>query len=316
MDKTLYQDRVSRLLHELDKVVVGKHREAQMVLAALIAGGHVLLNDVPGVAKTRLVRSLARLSDLSFARIQGTPDLLPSEVTGAMVYQPQTGALNFRPGPVFHNLVLVDEINRATPRTQSALLECMEERQVSTDGESHPLPEPFMVLATQNPIEMEGTFPLPEAQLDRFLLSFSLGYPTAAEEIDIATRFSASDPLDLLHPVLDAAAVSDLRRAAETLSVADAVLDYVVRLCRQSRDHSHIRLGASPRATIQFVRALKAYALVVGDRFVTPDHVKALAVPVLAHRLVLSADAEVERQTADAVVGELLEQVPVPVETA
>lgn len=316
MDSASYRDRIGDLLSQLDRVVVGKRREAQLVLTALIAGGHVLLNDVPGVAKTRMVRSLARLSDLSFSRIQGTPDLLPSEVTGAMVYQPQTGALSFRPGPVFHNLVLVDEINRATPRTQSALLECMEEHQVSTDGESHPLPEPFMVLATQNPIEMEGTFPLPEAQLDRFLLSFSLGYPTAAEEVDIAKRLSASDPLETLRPVVGADALSDLRKAAEQVAIADAVLDYVVRICRQSREHSHIRLGASPRATIQFVRALRAYALTLGDPFVTPDHVKALAVPALAHRLVLSAEAEVERQSADTVVGELLESVPVPVETA
>jgi len=306
---------ISQLLDQLDTVVIGKREQARFLLAALISGGHVLLNDVPGVAKTRMVRALAGLSSLSFARIQGTPDLLPSEVTGGMIYQPQTGGLEFRSGPVFHHLVLVDEINRATPRTQAALLECMEEHQVTSDGVTHALPEPFMVLATQNPVEMEGTFPLPEAQLDRFLLSFSLGYPSAEEEIEIARRFSAHDPLTGLSPVLEPADLLALRASAEQVLVNDPVLDYVVRLCRATRDYSRIRLGASPRATIQFVRVLRSYALTLGRDYVTPDDVKVLAPVVLSHRVVLGADAAVERLGPERVILSLIDSISVPVET-
>lgn len=302
------------LLDQLDTVVIGKREQARLLLSALIAGGHVLLNDVPGVAKTRLVRALAGLCDLTFARVQGTPDLLPTEVTGGMIYQPQNGTLEFRSGPIFHHLVLVDEINRATPRTQAALLECMEEHQVSADGITHPLPEPFMVLATENPVEMEGTFPLPEAQLDRFLMSFSLGYPSAEEEIEIAKKFSVKDPLTTLTPLFTASDLLELRQAAEAVVISDPVLDYLVRLCRASREHGRIVLGASPRATIQFVRVVRAYALIMGRTFATPDDVKALAPAVLSHRLVLGADAAVERLGPERVVQSLLETVSVPVE--
>jgi MoxR-like ATPase len=306
--------RITQLLDQLETVVIGKRAKTRFLLAALISGGHILMNDVPGVAKTRLVRALAALSSLSFARIQGTPDLLPTEVTGGMIYQPQSGSLEFRQGPVFHHLVLVDEINRATPRTQAALLECMEEHQVSADGQTHPLPNPFMVLATQNPIEMEGTFPLPEAQLDRFLLSFSLGYPTAEEEAEIAKKFSGNDPLATLEPVLHAEDLLALRSAAEQVLVNDPVLDYVVRLCRATRETSRIRLGASPRATIQFVRVLRSYALTAGRSYATPDDVKVLAPVVLAHRIVLGADAAVERLGPERVIQSLLDTVEVPVE--
>lgn len=307
--------RISQLLDQLETVVIGKREPSRFLLSALISGGHVLLNDVPGVAKTRLVRALAQLSSLSFARIQGTPDLLPTEVTGGMIYLPQNGSLSFRQGPVFHNLVLVDEINRATPRTQAALLECMEEHQVSADGVTHPLPEPFMVMATQNPVEMEGTFPLPEAQLDRFLLSFSLGYPTFSEEITIAAKFSGPDSLGELSPVLTASDLLSLRRAADEVVVNDAVLDYVVRLCRATRESTRIRLGASPRATIQLVRVLKSYALTLGRSYVTPDDVKTLAPVTLSHRLVLGADAAMERMAPERAIQSLLDTVNVPVES-
>ncbi|MCY0878575.1 MAG: MoxR family ATPase [Firmicutes bacterium] len=307
-------DMVQNFLDAVDRVVVGKREQSRIILAAWLAEGHVLLEDVPGVAKTRLARTFAQLTNLSFARVQGTPDLLPQDITGGAIYDLKTGQWQFRPGPVFHHILLVDEINRTSPRTQAALLECMEERQVTQDGISHPLPAPFLVVATQNPIEMEGTFPLPEAELDRFLVSLSLGYPSATEERTLVQAFSQRDPLPQLGVVLDAEQLRALSEAAKSVNIGEATLDYLVDLCRASREHPAIRLGVSPRTTVRFAQLLRAYALLLGRDFVTPDDVKALAPYVFSHRLVLSQTAVVSHRQSRAVVEELLNTVPVPVE--
>ncbi len=306
--------RARKLLDAVDQLVLGKRREATLILAAWLASGHVLLDDVPGVAKTRLARSLARLTDLSFARVQGTPDLLPQDITGGPVYDMKTSELAFRPGPVFHHLLLVDEINRTTPRTQAALLECMEEHQVSADGVTYPLPDPFLVIATQNPVEMEGTFPLPEAELDRFLLSLSLGYPAEADERRLVEQFSRQDPLNEVRPVLDGDELKAMKAAAQAVAINSATLDYLVTVCRSTRQHPLIDLGASPRTTVRFAQLSRSYAFLNGRSFVTPDDIKELAPYVLAHRLVPSSSATVSRVSGNALVQQLLEEIPVPVE--
>lgn len=305
----------TRLLDAVDELVFGKRREATLILTAWLAGGHVLLDDVPGVAKTRMARAFARLTDLSFARVQGTPDLLPQDITGGPIYDMKSGDLVFRRGPVFHHLLLVDEINRTTPRTQAALLECMEERQVSADGVTHLLPHPFLVIATQNPVEMEGTFPLPEAELDRFLLSFSLGYPLLADERRMVEQFSQTDALNEATPVLDGDGLLALSRACQEVAINALTLDYLVTLCRATREHRLIHLGASPRTTIRFAQAARAYAFLHGRDFVTPDDIKQLAPSVLGHRLVPSSTVVVGRMDRATLVAEILEDVPVPVET-
>ena len=303
-----------QLLDEIDRWVLGKRRQATLLLATWLAGGHVLLDDVPGVAKTRLARTVARLTDLSFARVQGTPDLLPQDITGGPIYNMKTGELVFRPGPVFHHIVLVDEINRTTPRTQAALLECMEERQVTADGITHPLPEPFLVIATQNPVEMEGTFPLPEAELDRFLISLSLGYPDPADERRLVDNFSRQEDWSQATPVLDGEGLKRLTAAAQAVSLNDAALDYLVAVCRQTREHPLVALGASPRTTVRFAQAARAWAFLDGRAFVTPDDIKLLAPYVLGHRLQPSSAAAVSRVSGRLLVEQVLESVPVPVE--
>ena len=303
------------VLDQLDRVVVGKREVARLLLAAMVAGGHVLLVDVPGVAKTRLSRAFAASLALGFQRIQGTPDLLPGDVVGVSVYDPRTADFTYRPGPVLSHLVLVDEINRATPRTQAALLECMEERQVTVDGATHPVPEPFMVLATENPVEMEGTYPLPEAQLDRFLLSTTVGYPSAAEELDMLRRLGTDDPLATLTPVASAADVATWRREAARVRVDPVVEQYVVALVRATREQPGIRLGASPRATLALIRTVRAWAYLNGRAYVLPDDVKAMAVPVLGHRLLMAADAEVLGDSGADAVRRVLEVVAAPTET-
>lgn len=303
-----------QLLDEIDRWVLGKRRQATLLLATWLAGGHVLLDDVPGVAKTRLARTVARLTDLSFARVQGTPDLLPQDITGGPIYNMKTGELVFRPGPVFHHIVLVDEINRTTPRTQAALLECMEERQVTADGITHPLPEPFLVIATQNPVEMEGTFPLPEAELDRFLISLSLGYPDPADERRLVDNFSRQEDWSHATPVLDGEGLKRLTAAAQAVSLNDAALDYLVAVCRQTREHPLVALGASPRTTVRFAQAARAWAFLDGRTFVTPDDIKLLAPYVLGHRLQPSSAAAVSRVSGRLLVEPVLESVPVPVE--
>ena len=295
------------------KVMKGREKTVDIVLAALIAGGHVLLEDMPGTGKTVLAKSMAKSMALSFSRIQFTPDLLPSDVTGISVYQPKEGNFEFKPGPVFTNVLLADEINRATPRTQSALLECMEEKQVTEGGVSRKLSAPFMVIATQNPVEIQGTFPLPEAQLDRFLVRLSMGYPSREESLAILNRFIQEQPLETLESVAD----SDEIRAAQELykqcSVSPVVMGYMVSLCDATRDENRVRLGTSPRGMLALMRLCQAYAALMGRDYVTPDDVKMMAVPALAHRIVMKSGFG---GSADSVkfVQEVLNTVPAPTE--
>ena len=311
---------VSRLQDAIGSVIVGKRDAAALLLVALLCEGHVLIEDVPGVGKTMLAKALARSLDLSFQRIQFTPDLLPSDVTGINYFNQQTQRFEFRPGPIFANVVLADEINRATPRTQSALLEAMEERQVTVDGETRPLPRPFIVLATQNPVELEGTFPLPEAQLDRFLLRIALGYPDRQEERLVARRFYDRNPLDALTPVLRAEEIAPLAQRCRRVHVSEAVEQYLVDVVRATRSQADVALGASPRATLALFKATQALAAIGGRGYVTPDDVKALAGPLLGHRLVVGVQGmqglgpRSEARTGAHAVEETLLRVPVPVE--
>jgi MoxR-like ATPase len=292
--------------------VVGGGEPLRLLTITLLADGHALLEDVPGVGKTLLARAFARSLGLGFGRVQGTPDLLPSDVTGSSVLA--DGSFRFIPGPIFTNVLLVDEINRATPRTQSALLEAMQERQVSVDGQTRPIPAPFLVLATQNPIELEGTFALPEAQLDRFLVRIALGYPAEDEERAIARRYrEASEPLESIEPVLDPADLPGLRAAARAITVSDEVEAYVVRLVRATREHADLQLGGSPRASVALYRAAQAAAYLDGRDFVLPDDVAGLAAAVLTHRMVVDVDRELRGATAAAAIREIVEQVPVGV---
>ncbi len=301
---------------QVGRVIVGKADQTRLVTAALLAGGHVLIDDVPGVAKTLLVRTFAAALGLGFARLQCTADLLPADVTGSTVFDQRSGDFSFRPGPIFANVVLADEVNRATPRTQSAFLEAMEEHSVTVDGSTHRLPDPFLVLATQNPVELKGTFPLPEAQLDRFLLRLRMGYPSAAEETAMLARFRAGDPLADVRAAVAPHDLAAARAAIREVHVADDVAGYVVALTRATRETPLLRLGASPRASLALLHAAQAWAALDGRDFVTPDDVQRLAVPVLAHRLILSRDATVERRDPDDVLAGLVAAVPVPAEAA
>ena len=293
-------------------VILGKEEVIRACVVALLAGGHVIVEDFPGVGKTLLAKSLARSVSCRFARIQFTPDLLPSDVTGVSVFNQKTGEFEFRPGPIFANIILADEINRASPKTQSSLLECMDERQATIDNVTHPIEPPFMVIATQNPIEYEGTYPLPEAQLDRFMMRLNLGYPAAAAEEAIIHEQTSHDPLAELRPVLDGSEVLAMTQAVTRVRVAPALRRYVVDILAATREQHDIYLGASPRAGISLVRAAKALALLRGRDFVVPKDVKDLAVRVLAHRIMLSPDAKVHGVGAETVVNRILETVPVP----
>jgi MoxR-like ATPase len=303
-----------RIRDAIERVIVGKRDVIELLLAAVLAGGHVLLEDVPGIGKTKLARTFCRVIGGSFRRIQFTPDLLPADVTGSLVYEPGRGSFVFHPGPIFANVVLADEINRGTPRTQAALLEAMEERQVTVERETYHLPTPFLVVATQNPIELEGTFPLPEAQLDRFMMRLSLGYPTAEDEAAMLRRFLIGDPLVELEPVTDPEELAAAIVQTQRIFLGQAVLDYLVALVRQTRQREDVQLGASPRATLALARSAQATALLAGRSYVIPDDVRAVAVPVLAHRIRLTARAELHGLTAESVVRAVLEEVPVPVE--
>jgi MoxR-like ATPase len=310
------QARVGRFWRDLRGsvagAVVGEEAALRLLAVALLADGHALIEDVPGVGKTLLARAFASSLGLSFNRVQGTPDLLPTDVTGSSLLE--AGRMRFVPGPVFTNVLLVDEINRATPRTQSALLEAMQERQVSIEGETRPLPAPFFVVATQNPVELEGTFTLPEAQLDRFLVLISLGYPSKDDERRIARRYrEIDDPLDRIKPIVSNDELLALRQAVRGIVLSEAVEGYVVDLVRKTRDHADLRLGASPRATVALYRASQAWAALEGRSFVLPDDVVAVARPVLGHRLLLDMDRLLRGSTVERVLTEVLESVPVPV---
>jgi MoxR-like ATPase len=302
---------------QVSQVVVGKKAATEQVFAALLVNGHVLLDDVPGVGKTTLARAVARSFSLSFHRIQCTPDLVPSDITGVSIYDQRTQRFEFRPGPVMANLVLVDEINRATPRAQSALLEAMQERQITVDETTHALPEPFCVIATQNPIELEGTFPLPEAQLDRFLFLIRLGYPEADDE-DLILRMHGAVSVDTgsLEPIYDAAALAGYRDEVRAVKVSDVVRRYIVELARATRKADGVELGASPRAEIALYRAAQAHAAIRGRSYVLPDDVKAQAPAVLQHRIFMGADAQMRGRTGASVVSEALTRTPVPAEEA
>jgi MoxR-like ATPase len=300
------------IVGNIEQVIEGKTATVRLALAVLLAEGHLLIEDVPGVGKTKLAKALARSIDCSVRRIQFTPDLLPSDVTGVSVYNQETREFEFKPGAVFANLVVGDEINRASPKTQSAMLECMEERQVTIDGITYQLQVPFMVIATQNPIEMEGTYPLPEAQRDRFTARIAVGYPDTPAELAMLDVHGAHDPLDDLRPVTDAAQVRRMIMMVREVHVADAVKQYAVNLVTASRESPDLRLGASPRATLHLLRTARAVAALEGRDYVLPDDLQALAVSVLAHRIIPTAEAQLSRRTTDAIVADLVHRLPLP----
>jgi MoxR-like ATPase len=297
----------------VSQVIIGKANVTELMLVALLVEGHVLLEDVPGIGKTTLAKALARSLDCSFARIQFTPDLLPSDVTGLNIYNQKRQDFEFRPGPVLSQVLLADEINRATPRTQSSLLEAMQERQITVDGETYPLPRPFIVIATQNPIELEGTFPLPEAQVDRFLMQLRLGYPSAEEEDEILLRYQRRDPLMDLHPVATTEDVLQLQRQVQDIHVSTDVRNYTLQVTRTTREHEAVDLGVSPRGTLALFKASQALAALRGRDYVIPSDVQYLCPPILAHRIHISPRIRLRGRTPAQVVAEITDTVPVPV---
>jgi MoxR-like ATPase len=301
-----------KILANIEKVIIGKRPQITLALVAYLCEGHILLEDVPGVAKTMLARALARSVGCTFKRVQCTPDLLPTDVTGVSIFNQKTAEFEFRPGPIFAQTVLADEINRATPRTQSALLEAMAERRVTVDGQGYILKPPFLVLATQNPIDHEGTFPLPEAQLDRFLIRLSLGYPSLEEEARMLERLQLSHPIDELNPVATAAEVVACQEAVREIHVDDKVRKYLLEIVHATREHKDVHLGGSPRASIALFRTAQALAAIHGRNFVMPDDIKRMLMPVLGHRLILKPESRLRKITPASVINELLTEVPVP----
>ncbi|MHB0935125.1 MAG: AAA family ATPase [Armatimonadota bacterium] len=306
-------EKVKSIADNIETVIVGKRTAIEQTLVALLCGGHVLLQDVPGVGKTMLAKSIAVSLGCLFKRLQFTPDLLPSDITGVSIFNQQTGEFRFLEGPVFANVVLADEINRASPKTQAALLECMEERQVTVDGVTRQMPKPFFVLATQNPIEFEGTYPLPESQLDRFLLRQSLGYPAREQEREIVVRQKMINPLDVLQPVTNAEEFMAMQESIKQVLVSDAALDYLLNVVEATRSHNDLYLGASPRGSLALYRTAQALAVVGGQDYVLPDHIKRLAAQVLGHRVIVRPEARISGVTSDDVIAEILESVPVDV---
>ncbi|MBH5317028.1 MoxR family ATPase [Paenibacillus sp. GSMTC-2017] len=303
----------SSILRNLDTCILGKHEEIERLLIAVMAGGHVLLEDVPGTGKTQLVKALAKTIGGQFRRIQCNPDLLPTDITGVSIYHPKQEAFMFRPGPVMTNILLADEINRATTKTQSALLEAMEEGHVTVDGDSYELPQPFILLATQNPIEFEGTYTLPEAQLDRFMMRLSLGYPSEADEQRMVTSNESYHPSDRIQPVLNIDDMIHIQRQVLEVHIDDAIGKYIVSLVRGTREHAHVMLGASPRAALALTRAAKASAFLKERHFVTPDDVKALAPYVLSHRILLRTEARMNGLRAEDIIAQVTQNTKVPV---
>ena len=306
-------DTAAAIRENIQRAIVGKDEVIEYTLAALFSAGHILVEDVPGIGKTTLARALAHSLDCEFRRIQFTPDLMPSDITGIHYYNQHNGEFEFRPGPVIAQVVLADEINRATPRTQSALLEAMAERQVTVDQSTVALPAPFLVLATQNPIELEGTFPLPEAQIDRFLLRLQLGYPSEADEVAMLQRFEDADPLASLRPVATGDDVLRIQGMVRRIYLDPVLRSYLVRMIRATRSHPDVELGASPRATLGLYRCAQALAGIRGQEYVTPDDIKALARPALAHRIILKSMARLRERSPEAVVDEVLAEQPVPI---
>jgi MoxR-like ATPase len=308
------KDAAAKIKENVERVIVGKGEVVELAIVALLCEGHLLLEDVPGLGKTVLAKSLAKSLGCSFRRIQCTPDLLPSDITGTYIFNQKTADFEFRPGPVMSQVVLADEINRATPRTQSALLEAMQERQVTTEGVTRPLPRPFLVMATQNPIELEGTFPLPEAQLDRFLMKIQIGYPSLEDDRLILSRFRRDDPLEELSSVLSAEELLKLQKACREVHVAPDVEDYIIRLTHATRKHAAVELGASPRAMLALYNASQALAAIRGRAFVTPDDIKYLMTPVLIHRIIPKSESRLRGQKAEQTLKEIKDSVFVPVE--
>jgi MoxR-like ATPase len=302
-----------KIIENISRVVIGKTDSLELLMVALLADGHVLLEDVPGVGKTLVTKCLAKSIKGSFKRIQFTPDLLPADVTGFNVYDQKSGQFKFQSGPVLTNILLADEINRAIPRTQSSLLESMEERQVSIDGQTIPLPKPFLVLATQNPIELEGTFPLPEAQLDRFLLKIRLGYPNKTEEIAILERFQKDDPLMTLESVAGPEQLSQMQQQRKEIKISAAVREYITNIVAATRNHESLRFGSSPRGSLGLMRAAQGLAALRGRNYVLPDDIKELLVPVLAHRIILSEEAKLSGENSEHILEEIISRISVPI---
>jgi len=312
MDSSSIRHLVETTADNVERVIIGKRREVELVMVALLCKGHVLIEDVPGVGKTMLTKAIARSIGSTFKRIQFTPDLLPSDVTGVNIFNQQRGTFEYRPGPIVAQMVLADEINRATPKTQAALLEAMEEAQISVDGVTHALPQPFIVLATENPIDYEGTFPLPEAQLDRFLLRLALGYPGRAGELEMLDRQHRQHPLETLQQVITVDDLKVAQEAVKGIHVAHAIREYIVSLVEATRHHEDVFLGASPRGSIALFNAVRAWAAIRGRDFVIPDDVKLLAEPTLAHRIIIGPAARMRGFDSRAVVADLLRSIPIP----
>ncbi|NLM10416.1 MAG: MoxR family ATPase [Clostridiaceae bacterium] len=301
------------IAENIGKVMVGQSGAAKLMVVCLAAGGHVLIEDVPGIGKTTIANALARSIGVSFNRIQFTPDILPSDITGFSMYNPKTGEFEYKQGSIMSNIILADEINRTSPKTQASMLEVMEEKHVTVDGVTYNVPEPFMVIATQNPIEYMGTYPLPEAQLDRFLMKITMGYPDKEDEVNILFRFRKTNPLDKLSPVADGKQISELRRQVRDIHVEREIGDYIVEIVQSTRRQEHVLLGCSPRASVYLMRAAQALALYMGRDYVVPDDVKDLVIPVLAHRMILKQEAKIRKITAESVLSGLIKNIRVPI---